>query len=59
MAKNSVFHKKGKHIVIRCHFTRERIEMREIDLEFVRTFSMATDQLTKHVGVKVGVQGNQ
>ena len=32
---------------------RERIEMGEIDLKFVRTLSMAADQLTKHVGVKV------
>ena len=27
--------------------------MSEMDLEFVRTPAMATDELTKHVGVKV------
>ena len=32
---------------------RERIEMGEIDLELVRTPSMATHRLTKHGGVEV------
>ena len=53
LAINPVFHKRSKHIAIRYHFIRERIEMGEVNLEYVRTLAMAADQLTKHVGVKV------
>ena len=53
LAINPVFHKRSKHIAIRYHFIMERIEMGEVKLEFVRTFAMAADQLTKNVGVKV------
>ena len=53
LAKNPVFHKRNKHIAIRFHFIREKVENGEFSLEFVRTLSMAADQLTKHVGVKV------
>ena len=48
-----MFHKRSKHIAIRFHFIREKVENGEFSLEFVRTLSMAGDQLTKHVGVKV------
>ena len=53
LAKNPVFHKRSKHIAIRFHFIRERVDEGEFCLEFVRTLGMAADQLTKHVGVKV------
>ena len=53
LAKNPVFHKRSKHIAIRFHFIREKIQSGEMDLKFVRTLAMAADQLTKHVGVKV------
>ena len=53
LANNPIFHKRSKHIIIRYHFIRERIEMGGIDLEFVRALSVASDDLTKHVGVKV------
>jgi hypothetical protein len=53
IAQNPVFHKKSKHIGIRFHFIRERIDNGELVLKFVRTLSMAADQLTKHVGVSV------
>ena len=53
LAKNPVFHKRSKHIAIRFHFIREKVENGEMDLEFVRTLAMVADQLTKHVGVKV------
>ena len=53
LAKNPVFHKRSKHIAIRFHFIREKVENGEFRLEFVRTLSMAADQLTKHVGLKV------
>ena len=53
LAKNPMFHMRSKHIAIRYHFIREGIELGVIDMEIVRTLSMASDQLTKHVGVKV------
>ena len=53
LAKNPVFHKRSKHIAIRFHFIREKVESEEFNLEFVRTLAMAADQLTKHVGVRV------
>ena len=49
LAKNPVFHKRSKHIATRFHFIREKVGRGE----FVRTLSMAADQLTNHVGVKV------
>ena len=51
-------HKRSKHIAIRFHFIREKVEKGEMDLGFVRTLAMAVDQLTKHVGVKVLEIGN-
>ena len=53
LAKNPVFHKRSKHISIKYHFIREKVESKEFNFEFVRTLSMAADQLTKHVGVKI------
>ena len=41
--------KLAKNPVIRYHFIREKVENKEFNFEFVRTLSMATDQLTKHV----------
>ena len=53
LAKNPVFHKRSKHIAIRYHFIREKVENKEFNFEFVRILSMAANQLTKHVGVKI------
>ena len=54
LAKNPVFHKRSKHIAIKYHFIREKVESKEFNFEFVRTLStMAADQLTKHVGVNI------
>ena len=50
LAKNPVFHKRSKHIVIRFHFIREKIKKGGVDLEFVGTLAEAADQPTKHVG---------
>ena len=51
IAKNHVFHKRSKHIAIRYHFIREKVESGEIKLRFVRTKAMAADQLTKNVSL--------
>ena len=53
LAKNLVFHKRSKHIAIKNHFIRETGENKEFNFKFVKTLSMAADQLTKHVGVKI------
>ena len=53
LAKNRVFHKRSKHIAIKYHFIREKVENKEFNFEFFRTLSMAADQLTKHVGVRI------
>ena len=54
LAKNPVLHKRSKHIAIRFHFIREKVESVEINFEFVRTLAMAADQLTKYVGIVCG-----
>ena len=53
IAQNPVFHKRSKHIAIRFHYIRERVDSGDIELQFVGTKDMAADQLTKHVGVSV------
>ena len=59
IAQNPVFHKRSKHIAIRFHFIRERVESGEIMLQFVRTKEMAADQLTKHVTLQVLEMGKE
>ena len=53
LARNPVFHERSKHIAIKYHFVREKLENKEFTFEFVRTLEMAADQLTKNVGVKI------
>ena len=53
IAQNPVFHKRSKHIAIRYHFIREKVESGEVVLQFIGTKLMAADQMTKHVGVQV------
>ena len=48
-----MFHKRSKDITIKYHFIREKVENKEFNFDFVRPLSMAEDQLTKHVGVKI------
>ena len=47
LAKNSTFHARTKHIDIRHHFLREKIENGEIEICFCGTESMTADVLTK------------
>ena len=58
LSKNSVFHKRSKHIAIKYQFITEKVENKEFNFELARTFSMAADQLTKHVGVGILGVGN-
>ena len=47
MAKNPVNHKASKHISIRHHFVRERVDSKEVQLQYTPTASMLADFLTK------------
>lgn len=47
MGKNPVHHKRSKHIDIRYHFTRERVESGEVELKYVPTEHQLADLLTK------------
>ena len=59
IAQNPIFHKRSKHIAIRYHFIREKVESGEMKLQFVRTKAMAADELTKNVGEQVLVAGKE
>ena len=47
LANNLVSHSRAKHIDIHHHFIRERIERREIRLNYVSTKDMLADVFTK------------
>ena len=47
VANNPSSHKRSKHIDIKYHFSREQIEKRVIQLEFVPTGNQSADVLTK------------
>ena len=50
LAENPKFHGRSKHIKVKWHFIRNRVEEGTIVLEDVRTEFMAADMLTKSVG---------
>ena len=53
LAMNPVFHQRSKHIRIKYHSLRDRIEEGLIELGKVDTGLNAADMLTKHVGVGI------
>ena len=53
LAENPVFHQKSKHILIKYHSIRERVEKGKIELCKVDTGLNAADMMTKNVGVGV------
>jgi len=50
LAKNPVFHARTKHIDIKFHFLREKVEAGVIELEYKPTDEMIADGLTKGLG---------
>lgn len=50
LSKNPVFHDRSKHIDLRYHFVREKVEAGDIDIEHVRTDDQLADILTKSLG---------
>jgi len=56
LMRNPVFHGKSKHIDIKYHFIRERVEAGQIKVERVNTLEQKADSLTKALtAVKLGV----
>lgn len=49
LAKNPEFHKRTKHIDIRYHFVREKVENGQMVLEYCPTQDMLTDIMTKPI----------
>jgi hypothetical protein len=47
LAKNAVFHNRTKHIAIRYHFIREKLDDGELAAEYVPTNNQVADVLTK------------
>ena len=64
MATNPEFHKRTKHIDIRYHFVREKVEDGQVVLEYCLTQEMLADLMTKPIAAaqfdalrtKLGIQ---
>ena len=53
LAKNSIFHQRSKHVRIKYHSLRDRVEEGLIELCKIDTSLNDADRLTKNVGVGV------
>ncbi|CAI5721247.1 unnamed protein product [Peronospora destructor] len=49
LAKNPEFHKRTKHIGIRYHFVREKVDDGEVVLQYCSTKEMKADMMTKPI----------
>jgi hypothetical protein len=47
LSKNPVFHDRSKHIDIRYHFLRDRVQKGAVALEYIQTDQQVADILTK------------
>ena len=67
LAKNPEFHKRTKHIDIRYHFVREKVEDNQVTLEYCPTQDMLADIMTKPIPatqfctlrIKLGIQAQR
>ena len=49
LTKNDCYHARTKHIDIRYHYVRERVEENSVKVDSLRTDAMVADMLTKGV----------
>ena len=49
LSKNSVFHKRTKHIDVRYHFIRDHQLNNQIELQFIPTEKQPADMFTKSI----------
>jgi hypothetical protein len=47
MSNNPITHKRTKHIDVRYHFVREKVESKEVELVYIPTQHQLADILTK------------
>ena len=50
LSKNPKHHNRTKHIDIAYHFTRERVESKELSIQYCHTSDMVADAFTKGIG---------
>lgn len=50
LSKNPLSHNKSKHIDVRYHVFRERVELRDITVEYIPTDKQRADVFTKALG---------
>ncbi len=53
LTENPEFHRKTKHIEVRWHWIREKVERNEIFISYISTKEMLADGLTKALGPKI------
>ena len=47
LSKNPMFHDRSKHIKVTCHFIQDRIQKREVNIQFLPTYQQVDSILTK------------
>ena len=51
ISRNSVYHRRTKHIEVRYHFIRNCVEDDKVKLKYVRTEDQLADMFTKPLGI--------